>query len=114
MCRRRGAVLPDPKRADANHLPLAAVLGLSYSAMLPAWNALLSYYVPANQEGVGWGVLNTVEGIGVAIGPSSGGAIGSLMTVSAPIEIAAAVFLFIGIFYLFVPIKGLSSNERRA
>lgn len=92
----------------------AAVLGLSYSAMLPAWNALLSYYVPANQEGVGWGVLNTVEGIGVAIGPSLGGAIGSLMTVSAPIEIAAAVFLFIGIFYLFVPIKGLSSNERRA
>jgi len=87
----------------------AVILGLSYSAVLPAWNALLSYYVPPNQEGVGWGLLNTVEGIGIAIGPSLGGAIGSLFTVAAPIEIAAAIFLFIGIFYLFVPIKGIAN-----
>lgn len=90
----------------------ALVLGLSYSAVLPAWNALLSYYVPPNQEGVGWGMLNTVEGIGVALGPSLGGAIGSLFTVAAPIEIAAAIFLFIGVFYLFVPIRGIATNKR--
>ena len=90
----------------------AVVLGLSYSAMLPAWNALLSYYVPANQEGVGWGLLNTVEGIGIALGPSLGGVIGSLFTVAAPIEVASVIFLFIGLFYLLVPINGLTSGKR--
>jgi len=90
----------------------AVVLGLSYSAMLPAWNALLSYYVPANQEGVGWGLLNTVEGIGIALGPSLGGVIGSLFTVAAPIEVASVIFLFIGLFYLLIPIKGLTTGRR--
>ncbi len=90
----------------------SVVLGLSYSAMLPAWNALLSYYVPTNQEGVGWGLLNTVEGIGIAIGPSLGGLIGSGFTVAAPIEVASVIFLFIGLFYLLIPIKGLTAGRR--
>lgn len=90
----------------------AVILGLSYSTVLPAWNALLSYYVPANQEGMGWGMMNTVEGIGIALGPSLGGALASLFSRAVPIEIAAAIFLFIGIFYLVVPIKGVSNNRR--
>ncbi|WP_207161763.1 MFS transporter [Insulibacter thermoxylanivorax] len=92
----------------------AVVLGIAYSTMLPAWNALLSYYVPENQEGVGWGLLNTVEGIGIALGPSIGGALGSLYAVALPIEIAAFIFLFIGLFYLLVPIDRITMTKRRA
>lgn len=92
----------------------AVVLGIAYSTMLPAWNALLSYYVPENQEGVGWGLLNTVEGIGIALGPSIGGALGSLYAVALPIEIAAFIFLFIGLFYLLVPIDRITMTKGRA
>lgn len=92
----------------------AVVLGLAYSTMLPAWNALLSYYVPPNQEGVGWGLLNTVEGIGIALGPSLGGLLGTLFHVGVPIVVAAAIFLFISLFYLFVPIKGQPPRGRAA
>ena len=92
----------------------AVVLGIAYSTMLPAWNALLSYYVPENQEGVGWGLLNTVEGIGIALGPSIGGALGSLYAVALPIEIAAFFFLFIGLFYLLVPIDRITMTKGRA
>ncbi|WP_342672474.1 hypothetical protein [Paenibacillus tianmuensis] len=30
-------------------------------------------YVPKNQQGLGWGLFSSVEGIGVAIGPVIGG-----------------------------------------
>jgi len=53
----------------------AFILGISYAAVLPAWNALLAAYVPPGQSGLGWGVLSTVEGIGGMIGPVVGGLI---------------------------------------
>jgi MFS family permease len=84
-------------------LLLAAILGLSYAAVLPAWNALLASYVPVKQQGLGWGLFSTVEGIGVMIGPIVGGVIASRADVPAVVWYSAALFGLIGLFYLWFP-----------
>jgi len=82
---------------------LAVVLGLSYSAVLPAWNALLALYVPPGQKGLGWSLLSTVEGIGVLIGPVLGGFIASATSASMVVWISAALFGIVSIVYLLFP-----------
>lgn len=81
----------------------AMVLGVSYAAVLPAWNALLAQFVPPAQKGVGWGLFSTVEGIGMMLGPVIGGIIGDSFGLDMPFLIAASVFLLIGFFYMWFP-----------
>jgi MFS family permease len=83
----------------------AIVLGLSYAAVLPAWNALLAAYVPPQQKGVGWGLFSTVEGIGVAIGPALGGMFADSFGLHVPFLVSAVLFLFIGLFYVRFPFR---------
>lgn len=90
---------------------IVAVLGLSYAAIQPAWNALLAAYVPPKQEGLGWGVLSTFEGIGVMIGPVAGGLIASWGSESAVFWISAALFGLIGFYYLWFPFKVFTPGE---
>jgi MFS family permease len=82
---------------------LAFMLGLSYSAVLPAWNAVLSYLVPEDQKGTGWGVLSGIEGIGIIIGPFIGGWISSQYTNVATISISIAMMAVLALFYLILP-----------
>lgn len=89
---------------------LAAQLGLSYAAVLPAWNALLAHYIPKRRKGMGWGVLSTLEGIGVMIGPVLGGWLGSIHSLSLPVWISAALFACIGLFYIAFPFPEPSSH----
>ncbi|WP_199620404.1 MFS transporter [Paenibacillus alkalitolerans] len=83
----------------------AIVLGLSYAAVLPAWNALLAAFVPPKQKGIGWGIFSTVEGIGVMIGPAVGGLLADSFGLSLPFLISASMFLFIGLFYMWFPLR---------
>ncbi|MGB9826316.1 MAG: MFS transporter, partial [Desulfofundulus sp.] len=39
--------------------PLAILLGLSYSVILPAWNTLLARVIPPERQATGWGVFAT-------------------------------------------------------
>ena len=87
-------------------------LGLSYSAILPAWNALLAAYVPPKQEGLGWGVLSTFEGIGVMIGPVAGGLIAAWNGETAVFWTSAILFGLIGLFYLWFPFQAFATNEK--
>ncbi|WP_331459224.1 MFS transporter [Paenibacillus sp. FJAT-27812] len=93
-------------------LLIAVALGLSYAAILPAWNALLATYVPPNQEGLGWGILSTVEGVGVMIGPIVGGMIAAWNGEVAVFWISAILFGAIGMFYLWFPFKAFATNEK--
>ncbi|WP_249930839.1 MFS transporter [Paenibacillus polymyxa] len=87
----------------------AFMLGLSYSAVLPAWNAVLSYLVPEDQKGTGWGVLSGIEGLGIMIGPVIGGWIASQYTNEAAISISAALLAVLALFYLILPQNKLVS-----
>lgn len=83
----------------------ALVLGVSYAAVLPAWNALLAAYVPSEQQGLGWGVFSTVEGIGGIVGPYLGGLLAISLNESWVIGLAGALFVFISLFYAFFPFR---------
>jgi MFS family permease len=84
-------------------LGLAILLGLSYAAVLPAWNAFLAHYVPKEQKGVGWGLLSSLEGIGVIAGPVVGGWLAVRYSNSLTILISSFLFLGIVIFYFLFP-----------
>ncbi|WP_246469850.1 MFS transporter [Cohnella nanjingensis] len=86
-------------------LAWALVLGLSYAAVLPAWNSLLAAYVPPGQKGLGWGVLSTVEGIGGLLGPGIGGLIATANGEPYVVVVAAAIFAVISFIYLLFPFR---------
>ncbi|MHA6482320.1 MFS transporter [Paenibacillus sp. strain BS8-2] len=90
-------------------LGIAVILGLSYATILPTWNALLASYVPPKQEGVGWGLLSTFEGIGVMIGPLVGGVLALWGGESAVFWTSAVIFALIGIFY--ASLKGIGAKS---
>ncbi|MGG1941663.1 MFS transporter [Paenibacillus polymyxa] len=87
----------------------AFMLGLSYSAVLPAWNAVLSYLVPEDQKGTWWGVLSGIEGLGIMIGPVIGGWLASQYTNTAAISLSAALLAVLALFYLILPQNKLVS-----
>lgn len=91
-------------------LLIAIALGVSYAAILPAWNALLAAYVPPKQEGLGWGILSTFEGIGVMIGPVAGGFIAAWNGDTAVFWISAILFGLIGLFYLWFPFHAFAPS----
>lgn len=84
---------------------LACILGLSYATLLPAWNALLASYVPESSKGVGWGMVSTMEGIGVILGPLAGGWLADRYSLSLPFRICAALFAVIAVVYFRSPLK---------
>ncbi|SHE10641.1 Lipoteichoic acid protein A [Chlamydia abortus] len=93
---------------------LALLLGLAYSAVLPAWNAVLSYAVPKEQKGMGWGILSGIEGIGIMIGPAIGGWVASRYTGTTTVMLSAGMLMIIAIFYLLLPESRLiSSHENK-
>lgn len=92
---------------------LAGGLGLSYATLLPAWNALLANYVPPMQQGLGWGIFSTVEGIGGMIGPVVGGVLASLYNQSAVVWYSAAMYVLIGLFYIWFPFRAFTESGSR-
>ncbi|WP_231506337.1 MFS transporter [Paenibacillus sp. UNC451MF] len=87
-------------------LLLAALLGISYAAVLPAWNALLAQYVPKDNQGMGWGLFSSVEGIGVVIGPVLGGWIADTFNESFTIMVSAVLLGAIALYYFVAPPEG--------
>ena len=80
-------------------LLLAVLLGLSYSAVLPSWNALLSYFIPQEQKGTGWGILSSVEGLGIILGPVIGGGVANALNETFTVMISASLLAVISVVY---------------
>ncbi|MFD2613837.1 MFS transporter [Paenibacillus gansuensis] len=91
----------------------AVVLGISYAAVLPAWNALLAAYVPPSQKGLGWGIFSTVEGVGVMIGPALGGLLAQWYGTSTTVVLSAILFAVIALFYMFFPFRVFRGELRK-
>lgn len=83
----------------------ALVLGVAYAAVLPAWNALLAAYVPPGQQGLGWGVFSTVEGVGGLIGPTVGGVLAESYSEPSVVRLAGFIFIAISVMYLLFPFR---------
>ena len=90
--------------ALATPFPLLVIstllLGFSYAAVLPAWNALLARFVSPSQAAMGWGAFSTVEGLGIMIGPFIGGLLAAQFNLAVPILLSACLFGLMGCFYL--------------
>jgi MFS family permease len=67
----------------------ATLAGVGYALLAPAWNALLMDWIPSSARGLFLGAVATVQGAGLALGPSLGGALWERIGVYAPFEVAA-------------------------
>jgi DHA1 family multidrug resistance protein-like MFS transporter len=70
----------------------ATLAGVGYALLVPAWNALVMDWIPENARGLFLGAVATAQGIGLAVGPSLGGALWERIGEYTPFE-AAALFL---------------------
>lgn len=78
---------------------LAVLLGLSYAAILPAWNNLLARLIPPEQQATGWGVFATVEGLGLSLGNLAGVLTARFFTPSFTLLAAAFLLAAVGTVY---------------
>jgi MFS family permease len=92
-------------------LVIAVLLGFSYAAVLPAWNALLAHFIPKEQKGVGWGLFSSLEGIGIIAGPVIGGWIAVQYNDSWTVLTSALLFIAIAMFYLIFPTSSFREEE---
>ncbi len=74
----------------------ATLAGVGYALLVPAWNALVMDWIPVSARGLFLGAVATAQGIGLAAGPSLGGALWARVGVYAPFQ-AAAAFLGLAI-----------------
>lgn len=82
-------------------LPLAAGLGAIYALILPAWNAVLLSRIPEQNKGLIVSFAMALEGLGGAVGPTSGGQIADLWGLKAPFYAAAVAFVAIALLYFY-------------
>ncbi|WP_003539997.1 MFS transporter [Desulfotomaculum nigrificans] len=90
---------------------LVLLVGGSYAMVLPAWNSLLARAIPAEHQATGWGIFTTLEGLGIATGPTLGGVISGYIHPVGTIYLSAIILGGMGIFYLFYPFDQLSCPQ---
>jgi MFS family permease len=91
---------------------LAVLLGLSYAAVLPAWNAFLAHFIPKEQKGIGWGLISSLEGIGIILGPVIGGWVAVRFSNSVTILLSGLLFFIIALFYLLFSTANFRAEDR--
>jgi MFS transporter, DHA1 family, multidrug resistance protein len=69
----------------------AAIGGLGYALAVPAWNALTMDMIPRESRGTMLGVVASLQGIGLVVGPYAGGALWEQVSHLSPFLASAAV-----------------------
>ncbi|WP_239619255.1 MFS transporter [Cohnella mopanensis] len=82
---------------------MAVVMGFAYAMLLPAWNALLSRHVPAQSPSMGWGILSSLEGMGVVVGPLIGSWAVAKGSLASPFLLCACLYGIVGLSYFLMP-----------
>lgn len=84
------------------------LLGASYALTAPAWLALISELAPAGRLGLAVGASETVQGLGLVLGPLLGGVLWDALGPRAPF-VASAVVLTIG---TAIALRGIGHRPR--
>ncbi|MFC5406321.1 MFS transporter [Cohnella soli] len=98
-------------RSLAGATLMAIVMGFAYAMLLPAWNALLSRHVPAQSPNMGWGVLSSLEGMGVVLGPLIGSWVVAKGSLASPFLLCAGLYGLIGLSYILMPSEVFGSKR---
>lgn len=80
---------------------LGPLAGVGYAFLAPGWAALVTRVLPEAQRPAAWGVLMSVENIGVALGPLLGAlAYDHLGGATGPFKVSAALALLTSLGYV--------------
>lgn len=90
-----------------NAFALVLILGISYAAVLPAWNTLLARAVPPENQASGWGFFSSIEGLGISSGPAIGGLLANGFSPSSVLLASGGILLIMAFFYLLYPVDKL-------
>lgn len=107
------ALLP-AQRTTVHALVLAALIGISYSFILPSWNGLLARVVSPEKRGTMWAFFMTIEGLGMAAGAYLGGIVWEKAGHGAPFFVSAIVLGMMALFYSLGNINSLVRMETKA
>lgn len=105
-------VLLPMQRLITYALMVGAVLGISYSFILPAWNGLMARAVSPEKRGTMWAVFMTIEGVGTAIGAYIGGKVYETFGHQAPFFASAFFLASVTVFYVFGNLNKLTREAR--
>lgn len=89
----------------------AALVGVSYALVLPAWNALLARVISTEMQATGWGIFGTIEGLGIGTGPALGGTIAGLLGPQGTIYCSSLILTAMALFYLLYPMESSLLRE---
>jgi len=99
---------------------IGALVGLSYSLIQPAWNALLAGAIPPEHRGVLMGLFMSVEGLGFGLGPLVGGFLGevqgrlgglTLTGLTTPFYVSSICLAIMALVYLIYPFHQYQLRE---
>lgn len=91
---------------------LAALVGFSYAVVLPAWNNLLAKVIPPDRQATGWGVFSTIEGMGIAAGPTLGGLLANTYGIPSALILSATLLAIMSCFYFLYPVEKVLIGTR--
>ncbi|TDQ38692.1 MFS transporter [Aureibacillus halotolerans] len=84
----------------------ACLLGLGYATFLPAWNAFMAAFVHPTRKQEGWGVINSVQGASVMIGPIVGGLITQFWSIQGALLVSAILIGLTALYYFGYSLRG--------
>ncbi len=87
------------------------VIGISYSAVLPSWNVIMSNNIGKENKGVMWGGFSTIEGLGRALGSLAGGLISNRFNFHFSFNVSGIIIFVLSIFYLIINNRGILKHN---
>jgi len=81
---------------------MVALIGFSYALIIPAWNAMIASYVPADRRALIWGFFLTIEGGGMVVGSILSGRLWDSFGPQAPFFVSGLAMLTLFVLHLFI------------
>lgn len=87
-------------------VPLSLTAGAGFGLLMAGWNGYLAKKLPQHNRAAFWGAIMTVEGIGVATGPTVGSYLWETLGPQSPFQLGGLVFLGVSLYHIFLFLRG--------